>query len=388
MKYILAILILVLTSQVQAQDLNQKSVSIPSSNDTLVLKTKKQKGVGVFELGSGSPNFEKFNQASNLFIPPKNIDSLSFSKIIPDYKEKETNFFYIIKGVLNGKEVFVIDQNNNKDFNDDIIRPIKEFKWKSSENLVQINYNISNGEKLVRDSTYIGFGYAFGRLLFGKREYLLAEVELENQKFEIGIIDYANSAFFTYRISTEIIILSRNELKVDSLLKRNSIKMGEFIKLNGNYYRFHSISNNGDYLTLIREYDFESKIGTQIGMLAPEFEAISMSNDMVKSSDYIKKPLIIVNSCGCGGDVKSTEAYFEIKEFYNNKVDVIRLDSAIKKNSKGVHIDVMKEQNKSIYDAYRGVFCSRMSYVIGKDNRIIDKFEVTDWNKFLPKLKL
>ncbi|WP_223550956.1 hypothetical protein [Aestuariivivens sp. NBU2969] len=78
------------------------------------------------------------------------------------------------------------------------------------------------------------------------------------------------------------------------------ITLDEFFKLNNSYYRFAEISKLGDEITLVKETDFESKVGTQLGMLAPEFEAISISGETVNSKALHDKVIVVANACGCG----------------------------------------------------------------------------------------
>ena len=96
------------------------------------------------------------------------------------------------------------------------------------------------------------------------------------------------------------------------------------------------------------------------------------------------KHIIIANSCGCGNDTISTEAYYTIKKLYGDQAHVIRLDSKIEKGPEGMQIDMETAFNKDMYDNYRSAYCSRICYVIGTDSRIIDKFTVTDWKSALP----
>jgi hypothetical protein len=42
--------------------------------------------------------------------------------------------------------------------------------------------------------------------------------------------------------------------------------------------------------------------------------------------------------------------------------------------------------NQDFYDKYRMQYCSRICYVIGTDNRIMDKFLITDWKNNLAKI--
>ncbi|WP_460218161.1 hypothetical protein [Psychroserpens sp. MEBiC05023] len=357
-----------------------------SNQDTLIVKTQKQKGAGIFSIGAGGLEFTNSNKISNTLIIPNTIDSIKYAKIYPDFEAIDTNFFNVIKGYLDGKEVFIIDQNNNLDFTDETINTIGEFEWKTSNNLIKIDYSITNGNDTVIDSTWISLGYAFDHLLYGKREHLLAKISIDQEPFTLGVVNESNTFYFDYNNTSEIAIISQNNVKVDSLNEGQLLKIGEFLKLGNTYYKFDKISKTGEHLTLIKEVDFSSKVGTQLGMLAPQFVAVTIAGDSIISDAFKDKPLIVANSCGCGGDIESTQAYFNILDAYKDKAHVIRLDSRIEDSQVGIQIDVENEYNTEVYKAYRQMYCSRICYVIGPNNRIVNKFRVNDWEQFLPDI--
>ena len=55
---------------------------------------------------------------------PKNIQQIKHFQLEPDFKEKEHYYIDILKGAKNGQKVFIVDENNNKDFTDDSIKTI------------------------------------------------------------------------------------------------------------------------------------------------------------------------------------------------------------------------------------------------------------------------
>jgi hypothetical protein len=132
-----------------------------------------------------------------------------------------------------------------------------------------------------------------------------------------------------------------------------------------------------------QELDFASKIGTQVGMIAPDFTCISVKGDIIISSNLHDRTVIIANSCGCGGDKLSTETFHEIEKTFGNKIYALRLDFGIERGLEGWHIDMEEEYNRDVYNKYRNAYCSRISYVIGKNGRIIDTFMITDWKPVL-----
>ena len=121
-------------------------------------------------------------------------------------------------------------------------------------------------------------------------------------------------------------------------------------------------------------------------MIAPEFDGITVAGDTINSLTLHDRVIVIANSCGCGGDKISTEAYNKMEKTFGNNIHILHLDSNIEKGLVGLHIDMKEKYNKDIYKIYRKQFCSRITYVIGKNNKIIDKFKITDWESILPKI--
>lgn len=358
-----------------------------SSNDTLIIRTKKQKGNGLFQLGA--TDYLNFQDTTEKFpYPvkyPKNFQNVKRYLFVPDFKEKEDYYVDILKGVENGQKAFIVDENNNKDLSDDIIRTYEKIKWDSSENLIKCRYSISNGTQIVKDSSWLKIGTFKKSLYIGRSEHLISEFSIDNEKYELGIIEFRNAVSFTYGFDSELALLSNKGKKKDSISNRDLLKLGEFLNLNDKFYRFKSISNNGEFITLIKERSFENKIGTQIGMIAPSFKVVTTSGDTINSSSLYNKVTVIANSCGCGGDKESTQSFYDIKNTFKN-INILHIDSKIETGSDGLHIDMENNFNKDFYHNYRKQYCSRICYIIGKDNRIIDKFNITDWKTILSKL--
>lgn len=360
------------------------------SNDTLVIRTQKQMGDGLF----GNPVTEiGFKDTSETFpyriVYPKHLPISKRFQIWTEIKAGNSNFVDGIAGIKDGEKIFVLDENNNRDLTDDSIRSFEEIKWHTKKGLIKCRYLISNGQKMVRDSSWVRIGNSMNGLSYGRSEHLKANFSVDSKSYQVGARDYWSAASFTYGTTTEIALTAKGRVLKDTLFEKDKLKVGEYLKLGTQYYRFDNISNNGEYITLVKEKNFKNKIGTQVGMLAPDFKAITIKGDTVDSKNLYDKPIIIANSCGCGNDTISTEAYYAIKKMYGSSAHVLHLDSKIKKNPEGMQIDMEEAFNKNMYDNYRGAYCSRICYVIGTDNRVIDKFTVTDWKSILPsKIKL
>jgi len=356
-----------------------------SINDTIIINTKKIKGSGLYQLGASSIKLLDTSETfSNSVKYPKNINELKRYQLKTDFNETKNYNVELLKGIKDGKPIFIVDENNNKDFTDDSIREYKTIDWSKSAVLIKCKYLINNDIKTVQDSSWLNIGDSNGNLILGKREYLTSKFKIDNEDYEIGIVEPKNPLSFTYGFQTEISILSKSGIKKDSISESDLITFGEALSLNGNYYRFEKISNNGDVITLIKDKNFESKIGTQKGMIAPSFEVITMSGDTLTNSDLQDKLTVIANSCGCGGDKESTEAFFEMERTFGNQITILHVDSDIKMSDIGIHIDSQEKFNKGFYDNYRKEYCSRLCYVIGKDNRILEKFGINEWKTILP----
>lgn len=357
-----------------------------SSSDTLIIRTNKHIDSGPFYSLSFPITFKDIAEEVIMDIKiPNEIEETKVFQLSTDFAEEQPNYVSIISGLMNNEKIYVVDANNNTSFNDDSIRTIKKMKWDSSEELIKCKYHISNGQQIVEDSSWIQIREENNNISLAIKEHLRATLYIDNEKFELGITDLF-SGNFTYGNSSWIAILSTEDITIDSLFERDLLTIGEYIKLEQHYYRFEGITNNGEFITLIKEKDFYNKVGTQVGMIAPDFNAITISGDTISSSILDNKLTVIANSCGCGGDKKSTQAYYEMERLFGNTIKILHVDSKIEKSSIGIHIDSEKEFNKEFYNNYRQEFCSRICYVIGKDKRIIDKFNINEWKSYLPKI--
>jgi hypothetical protein len=358
-----------------------------SLSDTIFIKTKKMKGNGLFDLGFGYLKFkDSLDILSNSIEYPKGIKNLKRFQLKTDYKETKDYNVEILFGNKNDQQVFIVDENNNKDLTDDLVREFEKIIWNSPPKAVKCEYLISNGTQIVKDSSWLCIGSSRGKILIGKREHLIGQFTIDNENFEIGVAGYRNPMSFTYGFGSKISVLSTLGVKKDTLVKSDLMDIGELINLNNKFYRFESISRKGDLITLIKEENFETKIGTQKGIIAPTFEAITISGDTIRSSDLNNKITVIANSCGCGGDKKSTEAFYEMEKAFGNSINILHVDSNLKKSEIGIHIDSEDKFNKEFYNNYRKQYCSRICYVIGKDNRIIDKFNINEWKTKMARI--
>ena len=362
-----------------------RSNQFESTRDTLIIECKKQKGDGLFDLGVGPSDFtDTTAEFDHTVIYPEQLADVKRDQMAIDLRTENPDYIDLITGKLGKLKVFVVDENNNQNFRDDSIRILKPMDWNNDNDLIKCKFFRSIDQVPTLDSSWIRIGELNNDLWYGKCEHLIAEFNIGNNSFKVGAID-SRTGWFEYKESAEIALIKENEIEKDTILERDLLKIGEFLNLNGTYYRFVSINENGDYLTLIKEQNFSKEIGTQVGMIAPDFKCRTVSGDTIRSSDLNDKILLIANSCGCGGDEKSTRAFYDMRNLYAGKIVIIRLDSEIGKESGGMQIDVDDTFNKDIYQKYRNMYCSRTCYVIDKSNRIIDKFPIAEWMSNLAK---
>jgi len=357
-----------------------------SSDDTLIIRTEKHKGDGLFSLGVMPLDFKDTTEEfTNRVVYPKHVSYIQRVKMSTDFRATDAYYVEIMTGRINDKEVIIVDENNNKDFTDDSIRNINPIKWRTNYGLIKCKFLISNGNEIVMDSSWLRIGKLYDELWGGRSEHLIADFTFNKENYKVGIIDARLFGFF-YGIHPEVALLSNKSETKDTLFQKDILQIGEFLNLGGDYYRIDHVTNNGEFITLIKERDFGKKTGTQVGMIAPEFICKTVAGDTIKSSDLHERVIIIANSCGCGGDTMSTQAYYDIRREYSTDFHVIRLDSRIEQGSDGLQIDVSDNFNKDIYQKLRNEYCSRTCYVIDKNNRIIDKFPVNNWRSNLPRL--
>lgn len=359
------------------------------SQDTLRIKMKKVKGMGLFGGGLAPKQFKDISEVfTNKVTYPEGIESLQRHEMIVDFKpELDTTYVDILKGSKDGVPIFIVDENNNKDFRDDPVRELKKIVWGSKPKLVPCTYEIFNGKKMVRDSSWLRIGDNFGSVLIGKNEHHLAEFSIEGESFSIATSEPLTGSSFAYlMIAPKISIFSKLGIKKDSIGERDVLNLGEVLDFNGKFYRFDNITNDGSYVTLVKDQPLATKTGTQVGMKAQDFSVVSTKGEALTSQQLKDKITVVANSCRCGGDIESMQAVADIKETFGDQIHVLQIDNAIRESLKTYQIDTETKENKAFNDVYRKAYCSRIVYVIGKDQRLLDKFKVNDWKQYLPEL--
>jgi len=396
-----------------------------SNYDTLLIKTKKIKGYGLFNSFSYNLDFiDTIEQKSFRLIYPGNVSDIKVAYELIDFKpywfgnlkrnksdymptflksyfpnkfdtinipSLRENSICILSGKQAGENVFIVDENNNKDFSDDKIRTYQKFNIKSFSDLIPCKYNIYNGTQIVEDSGWINIGTdKSDKLVFSVAHYLECDFSYDNLLYKIGIVNGLPYLRFCYE-NPLIAIFSEGELKKDSLNNSDIATTGEYLKLGKNYYYLADVSNNGILVTLVKEKDVSNKIGTQVGFIAPDFICHSIEGDSISLKDYKGKYLLLINVSACWSKVSSYKCFMDLTETFKNKFAYIGIDDspiALRNNIKDLKISnrfVIAADNPMIRKTYRPDACSRTCFLVGPDGRIIDNFEIFDWETVLKK---
>lgn len=359
-------------------DADLETVAFP---DTLVLRTEKVKGTDLFGFGAG---FLQFQDTTDLYgYPvryPSSMMNMQGASWWLDPAADDAENIDVIVGSLDGEDVFIVDQNNNRDFTDDPVRRWEVADSDSRHSFLVYHRSTRNGQ-VYQDSSWIQIGLSrfSDEVIYARDEHLRTDVTVGQTKYRLGTIDPMHSTTSLYTDKSEIAILAVDGRDRDTLPRQDIFRAGESLVLGDTYYRFDSITRYGDYITLIREPDFASRTGTQVGMLAPAFEVVTTEGDTLQSAEMVDKPTVVANSCGCGGDRASTEAFSAIENTYGKDIYVLRLDSDFRYYSPGWKVDVEAPYNADIYQDYRKEFCSRDAYLLSKDHRVVAKFDIMDW---------
>jgi peroxiredoxin len=389
-----------------------------SLNDTLIVQTTKIKGCGLFPGGAVNIEFRdttEFNDFPIVF--PKGLINIMIGMETVDFKpswyknmivEKSTylstflkdnfpakidtsklpsikdNSIVILSGIRGKDTIFIVDQNNNKDFRDDSVRIVRKIDWKAYSELIQCKYKIYNGKGIVEDSSWVNIGAnGDNQLLFFVDHHLEATFSFDGQPYQFGVINGLPFLRFCFDSPT-LAITAHNGIKKDTLFEADLLKKGEYVKLKDTYYRFHDISNDGKSLVLVKENDFGSKIGTQTGMLAPDFICKSIDGDSIRLKDYKGKYLLLINVSACYSKVSSYKCYKDLTEAYRGKLEFLCLDKSpvfLSNNIKELNLSgkFIDANDNEMIQAYRPDFCSRTCFLINPDGHIVDKFEIFDW---------
>ena len=303
---------------------------------------------------------------------------------------KKENSICFLQGVLNGEDIFIVDENFNKDFRDDSIRTKKLVDFLSDDEVIKCDFKLYDGKENVVLSNWIQVGkWKFGNdeLYYLASQNYTADFSIEESRYKLEY--FIDEARFNFNKPT-FSLITYDGVQMDTITDGELLSIDDYLRLKEGDYKIHKLSNDGTQLTLVKDSNFEKLDGTQIGMLAPTFNCISMTGDSIDFNNYKGKFLLLANVSACYSPVSSYQCYKDLTEAYNDKIEILCLDKssvALSNNIKalnltGKFIDVNKNED---LQKYRPEFCSRTCYLINPGGRVIDKFEIFDWKQSLAK---
>ena len=397
MKLILILSILILCIENQAKAFQYSSLS-----DTLIIKSQKEKGYGLFiDFASGHDiNFVDTSEILHNHLKyPVNISNIKVGYEIVDFKyynskkykagnidpfnipSEKDNSIFIMKGIKDRQHIYIIDANSNCDFRDD---SILQYNKNAFETITKVKYKIFNGLKLIEDSSWCATpSFDGNELTFFITHHLSSEFCIDKDRFKIGAIAKNNSGFTFDK--PVISLISENDSSKDKLLTEDIIDKGEYIKLGKDFYQFADISNDGKYITLIREYHFDKKIGIQKGMITPSFKVESTNGTIFNNNNLKNRLFLLANVSACNSD--SHEAYNNLYEAKKESFTLIGIEYGVEaaERLKGIVIVSNDNINNDFYLKYRKEPSDYTCYLIDTSGRIIEKFRIFEWESVLKK---
>jgi len=300
------------------------------------------------------------------------------------------NSVCFLQGELNSEDIFIVDENFNKDFRDDSIRVKKLVDFLSDDDLIKCDFKIFDGKEKVIMSNWIQVGkWKFGKneLYYLANQNYTAEFTINNSSYKLECFIY--DARFNFE-KPAFSLINFTGIQMDTITDGELLSIDNYLRLKEGDYRIYHLSNDGFILTVVKDNNFEKLDGTQIGMLAPDFNCISMGGDSINFKNYKGKFLLLANVSACSSKISSYKCYKDLANAYKGKMEILCLDKTptlLRNNIKelnltGKFIDVNK--NEELRN-YRPDFCSRTCYLINPEGRIIDKFEIFDWEQTLKK---
>ncbi len=402
------------------------AIPLFQASDTLILETEKHVGYGMIGGGYWRLRLEEIADTSELIkVIPQGVSNPKYTKDYIDFKSfwygklkkknsehlgsflKENyperidtsnllletdNTVKLLVGTKGEGQIYIVDENNNNDFRDDSIRVLSKMSLETSApEPVKCQYRIYNGKEIVKGSSWVFVKKeSSDEVWISVAHHLKSTFILNDEAYEIQCVN--GPPFFRFSFDNpKISVTTQKGVKKDSLLLSEILTIGEYLKLGESYYKFEKITNDGSKITLIKEEDVSDKIGNQVGFIAPDFRSVTTEGDSVFLADYKNKYLLLVNITACFSQPMSYEYYKELSEAYRTKIALLAIDEspgALQANIDQLGLNgkfVISKNNQSIKKSYREDFCSRVCFLIDPSGHIIDKFEISDWKKFLTK---
>jgi len=411
MKTLTTTLFLFLIIVIGCHQPNRNTNQFSSRDHELTLKTNQEKGLGLWMYFASLNALNFSDSALYEVITPSELTNISYAYEVVDYNilaykkfiasGKEVNKYYsnliseskidtsnllsfkdnsicILEAIKGQDTIFMVDQNNNKDFRDDTIRFWKELD-PFAKDLVKVDFRIYNGEEYVTSSNWVNFGLWEGLKQYLSHQHYTADFQIDTSYYKIDI--FIQDCRFNF-MDPRIAIRSQLPKSIEAVSESDVIQIGEVLKLKEGYYKFASLTNDGSLVGLIKEDDFDSKIGLQPGMIAPDFKATTVNGNQINLNNFLDKPVLVANISGCAPE--TYQDFETILEKTKGNLNIIGLEYGIDNDLGGTMINVEDALNNDIYKKYRNAFSSYNCYLINTDGRIENRFLVYNW---MPNLK-
>ncbi len=379
-----------------------------SSEDTLVIYTQTMKGqYPGFRYGAGSIFWEVNVDSLVPFKYPEGIThmrvSTTHTDIKPFIKESIMNgmmdtseirrfnmdssiiephdwvsqSIIIMKGRIKGDTILIVDSNQDQDLSNDPIYPFETKDWFGTSTLYPCTYKVREGEQFIRDTSWLNIGVSFDEDLLHVSQYERAVFHLDDIEYEIVIHDEASH--FTYERPELVLTTIGDSVVTDTVSKNDIVKLKEFILLGDNYYRFTHISNTGKKVTLVKDNNFRNYVGTQVGMIAPDFQVKTVSGEILKKES--DQSTILANVTACTMD--TYEQFREMAAALHGRMQVIPIESGISKHLPDNMVNAEDPFNEQFSRTYRDAYSSSECLLISNEGRILNKFYIRDWKRYI-----
>jgi hypothetical protein len=347
------------------------------NSDTLILSADKYRDGKLISTGFGHIgmyNREDYNRHNLVY--PNTVEDIQVNAFKIDFSQPDSimnNNLSFITGRIADSVITIFDLNQNMDLTDDPIFPLIVFKPGAENiNLIPVKYTYVDDGQIFSDSTWYNIGLYQGDILADIHQYFKAHFTLDELVYELELVNETGSPLVT---DPKISLTMENGIKKDSIRESQILELGEYLKLNKIYYQFSDVSRDGRKIVLIRESHFNKKIGTQVGMLAPAFEAITTTGDTINFNRDNKEFILIANVSQCG------PSSFSVFNSLVSRVDpellkIIGLSHGFTEILNGIQVDIAQGFNEDLYKSYRDANSSYNTMLIDTTGRIIDKFNI------------
>ncbi|MFI2742918.1 TlpA family protein disulfide reductase [Zhouia sp. PK063] len=298
------------------------------------------------------------------------------NKVLKSSLTKPFFFTNIISGYKNGKQVIVVDQNNNHDFSDDtILKFDASFKVFDDDRIsaenqlikldtlpaipIQLSYYKGNKEeKVLRYAQVFPVAnYYFMQLLDSNsyntlkhyavlirlKDYWVNNLKMGENNYDIVVEGVNNNRKSISIYPKQGVALKENKELVDNF----RFELNDTLKLGDDYYRLDSLSEPINTLTLKKLHVNMPYFGTKVGYVLKDYKMLDIDNRYHELSSIIdkNKPYTLLDFWGTWC-IPCKEALPDLKKLhttYANKLNVvsIALDKKIEEVKKVVYENEM-----------------------------------------------